>query len=180
MRTLVGYAGGTTEHPTYHSLGDHTETVEVVFDPTRVSYEELLRVFWASHDPTERARSRQYKAMVLTHGEEQRRLAEKTRGETAARLRDAVRTEIVEAGAFHPAEDYHQKYYLRARPRLLEELQAAYPDPKALAASTAAARINGYLGGNGSPESFQAEGAQLGLSAGALQELGAAMRGRRR
>lgn len=171
VRTLVGYAGGTRENPTYHSLGDHTETLQVEFDPTRVGYEELLRVFWSSHDPTEQAWSRQYKAMVLYRGEEQRRLAEKARDEAAARLGRPVRTEIVPAGEFHPAEDYHQKYYLRSRPTLFEEFRAAYPDPKVFAASTAAARVNGYLGGNGTEEAFRAEAQQLGLSDRALREL---------
>jgi methionine-S-sulfoxide reductase len=169
--TLVGYTGGTSQSPTYQSLGDHTETVRVTFDPTRVSYEQLLHVFWANHDPGERAWSRQYKAMILFHGDEQRRLAEKTRKEVAEKLGSTVRTEIVRAGEFYPAEDYHQKYYLRSRPRLMEELQAAYPDPKKLAASTAAARINGYLGGNGTEENFRAEASRLGLSDAALKEL---------
>jgi peptide-methionine (S)-S-oxide reductase len=180
VRTLVGYAGGARKNPTYQSLGDHTETVQVVFDPTRVSYEQLLGVFWSSHDPSERTWSRQYKTMVLTHGDEQRRLAEKTRDEVAAKLRVTVRTEILPAGEFYPAEDYHQKYYLRSRPRLLEELEAAYPDAKALAASTAAARVNGYLGGNGTLENYKADAPRLGLSKAALDELEEILAGKSR
>lgn len=180
IRTLVGYAGGTRRNPTYHDLGDHSETVQVEFDPARVTYEQLLGVFWSSHDPSERPWSRQYKAMILYHGDEQRRLAEKTRDEVAARLRIAVRTEILPAGEFYPAEDYHQKYYLRSRQQLLEELQAVYPNAKDLAASTAAARVNGYLGGNGTVQSFRAEENRLGLSKAALRELEEIVPGRRR
>ncbi len=176
VRTRVGYAGGTKKNPNYGSLGDHTETVEVQFDPARVSYEELLRVFWASHDPGERPWSRQYRAMVLYRGDEQRRAAERSRDELAARLGIPVRTEILPAGEFYPAEEYHQKYYLRSRPRLWEELRAVYPDPRDLTASTAAARVNGYLGGNGTRERFAAEAADLGLSPGALEELAASVR----
>lgn len=171
MRTRVGYAGGESRSPTYRRIGDHSETVEIEYDPARVGYEELLRLFWEGHDPLRRSWSSQYRAAVFYHDEEQRRIAERTRDAAAARLGAPVRTEILPAGVFTPAEDYHQKHYLRAHEPLLRELQAAWPEPRDLAASTAAARINGWLGGNGTREQLLAALEALGLSPGAREYL---------
>lgn len=164
IRTRVGYAGGTRPNPTYRSLGDHTEVVEVVFDPTRIPYAELLRVFWDSHDPTARAWSRQYRSVILYRSEAQRREAEASRDREAARLGRPVRTAVEPLASFTPAEDYHQKYYLRQDPGLLGELLAAYPRPGDLVRSTVAARLNGLLGGNGSEDLVRAEIDRYGLS----------------
>jgi peptide-methionine (S)-S-oxide reductase len=160
----VGYAGGTRPNPTYRSLGDHTETLRVEFDPAAVSYEELLEVFWESHDPTARAYSRQYRAVVFYHGEEQKRLAEASRGRVAARLSSPIRTEVLPAGPFTPAEDYHQKYYLRNSGELMEEFKRLFPDPKGFARSTAAARANGYLGRHADADTVRRALPSLGLS----------------
>ena len=75
IRTRVGYAGGAKENPTYHNLGDHTETLQIDYDSSKISYEKLLELFWEEHDPTSRSWSRQYKAVVFYHDEEQKRLA---------------------------------------------------------------------------------------------------------
>jgi len=80
----VGYAGGTQPHPTYHTLGDHTETIEIDFDPGVISYEKLLDIFWRSHHPGQPAWSRQYRAVIFYHGERQKALALKTRDQVAA------------------------------------------------------------------------------------------------
>ena len=79
VRTRVGYAGGTKENPTYTSLGDHSEAIRIDYDPTRISYAELLEIFWQSHNCTSRAYSRQYMSIILYHDEEQRKLAEESR-----------------------------------------------------------------------------------------------------
>ena len=165
VRTRVGYAGGTTENPTYHNLGDHTETIQIEYDPTRISYEELLETFWDSHSPTAQPRSRQYASIVFHHDETQRELAAKTREQEETRRRAEIHTEIVPAGTFYPAEAYHQKYYLRNAPDLMQDYRAMYPDDADFVASTAAARVNGYLGHNGTCEQYQEEAESLGLSA---------------
>lgn len=170
-RTRVGYAGGTRENPTYHRLGDHTETLQVDFDPARISYEKLLAIFWQEHDPTGRAYSTQYKAAVFHHNEEQKRLALETRDRLAARLGKPIHTEILPFSRFYPAEAYHQKYYLRGNRRLLKELQRHYPQAVDLMNSTAAARVNGYAGRSGSAESLKAEIERYGLSAEGRSEL---------
>jgi peptide-methionine (S)-S-oxide reductase len=167
----VGYTGGAAPHPTYHRLGDHTETVQIDFDPQRIAYAQLLAVFWQGHQPGRQAWSQQYKAAVFYHNEEQRRLALESRERVTARLKSKVFTEILPASTFYLAEDYHQKYYLRQVPELWREFALLYPAPADLVNSTAAARVNGYLAGHGSLESFQADLPNLGLSPPARAKL---------
>jgi peptide-methionine (S)-S-oxide reductase len=167
----VGYAGGTTKSPTYHNLGDHTETIQVDFDPAVVSYAELLDVFWSNHNPATPHFSRQYMSIVFYHNEEQRRLAVETREREAARLGAEIHTEILPASEFTLAEAYHQKYRLQGRWDLMEEFSAIYPDDGDFVASTAAARVNGYVGGYGTCDSLQEEITSLGLSESAGDRL---------
>jgi peptide-methionine (S)-S-oxide reductase len=164
VRTRVGYAGGAKENPTYYSLGDHAETIQIDYDPARISYAELLDLFWAAHSPTSRPWSSQYASIIFYHDEEQKRLAEESLEREAARRGAPIYTEIESFTRFYLAEDYHQKYRLRGDRALLAEFQAIYPDLDGLVASTAAARVNGYLGGNGSQAQLEAEIDELGLS----------------
>jgi len=160
----VGYAGGTTPHPTYRSIGDHTEVFQVDFDPERVGYDELLEVFWTEHDPTARPYSTQYKAMVLAHDEAQLAAALRSREAVQARTSRPVLTEIRMLDRFYVAEDYHQKYALRRDRLLSAELHAHYPDEAGFRESTAAARLNGYAYGLGSVLQLEREIGLLGLS----------------
>lgn len=171
VRTRVGYAGGRTPQPTYQSLGDHTETVQVDYDPGQLSYEELLEVFWASHNPGRQAWSRQYLNVIFYENETQRRLAEASRERLASRTGTPVLTAILPFTTFTLAEDYHQKYYLQQVPELLGELRRYYPDFKNLVHSRAAARLNGYLAGFGSLAQLREELPLLGLSPEAGQKL---------
>ncbi|MFD5321004.1 peptide-methionine (S)-S-oxide reductase MsrA [Streptomyces sp. NPDC127098] len=123
--TLVGYQGGITPHPTYEEvcsgMTGHTETVRVVFDPSVVSYGDLLKVFWESHDPTQGFRQgndvgTQYRSAIHTHSPEQAAAAEESKAAYQRVLASsgygAITTEILPADtrAFYPAEDYHQQY----------------------------------------------------------------------
>lgn len=121
--TSVGYAGGFTPNPTYEEVCSgrtgHTEVVLVVFDPKQVSYEELLKVFWESHDPTQGMRQgndagTQYRSAIYTYSDAQGRAAETSRDTyqraLTARGYDAITTEIRPAPEFYYAEDYHQQY----------------------------------------------------------------------
>jgi peptide-methionine (S)-S-oxide reductase len=121
--TAVGYAGGYTPNPTYEEVCSgrtgHTEAVLVVFDPARTSYEQVLKLFWESHDPTQGMRQgndvgTQYRSAIYTFSDEQAQLAQATRDAYAERLalkgHDPVSTEIAPAGEFFYAEDYHQQY----------------------------------------------------------------------
>jgi len=171
IRTRVGYAGGAKESPTYHNLGDHTETLQVDYDPSKISYEKLLELFWEEHDPTSRSWSRQYKAVVFYHDEEQKRLAIAGRDHLAAKLGKTIHTEVLPYSRFYAAEDYHQKYYLRGNRQILKQFQQHYPQAPDLMNSTAAARVNGYLGGYGTSASLKADIDRLGLSDAAREEL---------
>jgi peptide-methionine (S)-S-oxide reductase len=121
--TAVGYAGGFTKNPTYEEVCSgrtgHAEVVLVVFDPTKLSYEALLKVFWENHDPTQGMRQgndvgTQYRSAIFTTTPGQREAAERTRGRYNATLAASgfkpITTEIASAPAFSYAEDYHQQY----------------------------------------------------------------------
>ena len=145
--------------------------VLVEFDPQVVSYQQLLEIFWSSHNPTYEIFSRQYRNAVLYLSEEQRIQAEQSRADIRKLKNRPIHTAIEKAGDFYSAEDYHQKYYLRRLDRLIGEFKQIYPDNKQFVASTAAARINGYLGCNGKPEDLKKELALLGLSPAAQEYL---------
>jgi peptide-methionine (S)-S-oxide reductase len=121
--TAVGYAGGYTPNPTYQEVCSartgHTEVVLVVFDPAKLSFEEILRAFWEGHDPTQGMRQgndvgTQYRSALYWTSDAQRAAAEASRVAYAARLADAgygpITTELAEAGEFYYAEPYHQQY----------------------------------------------------------------------
>jgi len=121
--TAVGYAGGATPNPTYEEVcsgfTNHAEVVLVVFDPKQVSYEQLLKVFWEGHDPTQgmrqgNDRGTQYRSAIYTYGEDQARAAAATREAFQQALKakgyGKITTEIKPAPEFHYAEDYHQQY----------------------------------------------------------------------
>lgn len=169
VRTSVGYAGGSRKNPTYYNLGDHSETVQIEYDPEITSYDDLLDVFWSSHNPTFPSYSGQYKSVIFYHDEEQRELAEETLKREEERLGTKIYTEIVPYTKFYLAENYHQKYYLRSKSLITEQYQAIYPDEADFIASTAVARVNGYLGGYGSREQLEEDAHALGLSGDSLE-----------
>lgn len=164
MRTRVGYCGGSTKDPTYHNLGDHSETVQIDFDPGLIPYSELLDVFWDEHNPELAPYSRQYMSVIFSHNETQRQAAAASRESQQKSRSSPIRTEIKPYSAFYLAEAYHQKYYLRSEAALMKELRGVYPDDADFINSTAAARVNGYIAGHGTPARLEAELPLLGLS----------------
>ena len=117
---VSGYTGGTAENPTYKQVctggTGHAEAVEVTYDPEQVSYEDLIAVFWANHDPTTPNRQgpdvgSQYRSAVFFHSPEQEEIALKTKAAIQAALPVPVVTEVVPAETFYAAEDYHQQYF---------------------------------------------------------------------
>ena len=138
----------------------------------------MLEVFWDSHHPTAQPYSRQYMSIVFYHNEEQRRLAIESKECEESRSGLSVITEIIPFSEFYLAEDYHQKYYLRQEAGLLKEFRAIYPEIEDFISSTAVARVNGYVGGYGTPETLEKEPNSLGLSeAGNMRLLEIADRG---
>lgn len=171
VRTRVGYAGGTKSRPTYRAMGDHTECIQIDFDPAAVSYAELLDAFFGMHNPTRSVHSVQYESVILTHDETQEALALEAARRWSALLGKEPLTRIERYSDFTPAEDYHQKYALRADRAIMKQMRRHYPDDSALRESTAAARLNGYLYGAGSPLQLEGEISELGLDAAAQQRL---------
>ncbi|XP_046396411.1 peptide methionine sulfoxide reductase isoform X2 [Ischnura elegans] len=161
IRTRVGYTGGTKKGPSYKSLGDHTEAIDVDYDPTAVDYKELLGVFWENHDPSIRM-TRQYSSFIYYHDGDQKKLAEESLAERKAK--GAVLTQIVPASEFYDAEGYHQKYRLQQHPWLVEAIGLSQNDQKSLTRSHVAARLNGYIFGRGGKEQLEADIVRLGLN----------------
>lgn len=128
VETVVGYTGGKTANPSYQEVCSgrtgHAEAVQLQFDPARVSYDELLDIFWGLHDPTTPNRQgpdvgTQYRSAIFVHDAEQEAAAtaSKARLAQSGRYRRPVVTEIVPAGAFYRAEDYHQQYFEKSSRR---------------------------------------------------------------
>jgi methionine-S-sulfoxide reductase len=120
MQAVSGYAGGTTPDPTYRDVCSHTtghaEVVQVTFDPDVVTYEQLLEVFWALHDPTQVDRQGpdigdQYRSVIMPETDEQAAIAEASRAAAQAGFDRPIATTIEPLEVFYPAEDYHQEYY---------------------------------------------------------------------
>jgi peptide-methionine (S)-S-oxide reductase len=118
-RTTVGYTGGALDEPTYEAVctdrTGHAEAVLVEYDPARVSYDDLLGVFWSSHDPTQLNRQgpdvgSQYRSAIFVHDEAQERAAKESKERVQSRFDRPVVTEITPVAAFWTAEDYHQRY----------------------------------------------------------------------
>ncbi|WP_303721463.1 peptide-methionine (S)-S-oxide reductase MsrA [Malonomonas rubra] len=125
--TAVGYMGGNVENPTYRLVctGEtgHAEVVDLHFDPTVISYQQLLETFWDKHNPTTLNRQgwdigSQYRSAIFCHSEQQRQLAEQSKAELEAsgKYSDPIVTEITSAGPFWRAEEYHQQYVLKNKP----------------------------------------------------------------
>jgi len=171
LRTRVGYAGGSSPNPTYQSIGNHSESIEITFDPSLLSYERLLDLFWEGHDPSGAAWSRQYASIIFYHDAEQRRLAEKSKTEQERRRGGPLQTEILPAGIFTEAEDYHQKYYLQSAVALMEAMRPLLPAPQDLVTSTLAARLNALAAGNLTRRELEQDLPVLGLDTRQQQAL---------
>jgi peptide-methionine (S)-S-oxide reductase len=120
ISTISGYTGGTKKNPTYEEVSagttGHAEAVQITYDPTKISYEKLLDVFWRNIDPfTANAQfcdsGSQYRSAIFYHDEAQKNLAEASKRRLQSRFKQPIVTEVVRATEFYPAEDYHQDYY---------------------------------------------------------------------
>ncbi|MGD9764159.1 MAG: peptide-methionine (S)-S-oxide reductase MsrA [Candidatus Binatia bacterium] len=187
VSTTVGYTGGQTENPTYEQVSSgttgHVEAVQITYDPATVSYAELLDVFWRNIDPLSADgqfcdRGPQYRSAIFVHDESQRQAAEasKARLQESGRLEGSIATEILPAGAFYRAEDYHQKYHEKnpvryryyrwgcGRDQRLNALWGREPEPRAVAVAPRAQGWNAMtfkkptdeeLKGSLTPEQYQ-------------------------
>jgi methionine-S-sulfoxide reductase len=110
IKTTVGYSGGKKENPTYHDLGNHTETVEIKFNPKIITYSKLLNYFFVKHDPSFETKT-QYRSMVFYFNNDQKKLAQAALKKYNQENKIKAKTQIEKAGKFWSAEEYHQKYY---------------------------------------------------------------------
>ena len=119
IKTTVGYTGGKTKNPTYEQVctdkTGHTEAVQIIYNPKQITYEQLLKIFWMIHDPTQKNRQGpdigiQYRSVIFYHNEEQKQIAEQSKKQKQKELDIEIQTEITPAEEFYTAEEYHQQY----------------------------------------------------------------------
>jgi peptide-methionine (S)-S-oxide reductase len=158
----VGYTGAKLANPTYRRMGGHAEAFQLDFDPTRVSYEELLALFWKQHHPHQESYGRQYRIAAFPGDAAQLAAAEASKAAIAEQTKRPVLTAIEPLETFWLAEDYHQKYSLRRHSDLLAAFHAY--SPRELVDSTVAARLNSYVAGHGTREQLAAEIDSFGLT----------------
>ncbi len=120
ISVVSGYAGGQTENPTYEEIGTgktgHAEVVQIAYDPSKISYEKIIDLFWDAHDPTTLNRQGadtgpQYRSIILTEDDDQMRIANESKTRAQTKSKSPIVTEIVPLTKFYPAEDYHQDFY---------------------------------------------------------------------
>ena len=145
-------------------MGDHTEAVQLDYDPSVVTYQELLKFFWGNHDPKSRSYSRQYMNAVFYHNSAQHNAAIASKSAWEQQLGSPVGTEVIPVKSFTMAEEYHQKYMLKSHREMKAEMTAIYPDHQDFVDSTAVTRLNGYIKGYGSREQLLKELDVLGVS----------------
>ncbi len=148
ISTRVGYAGGTTEKPTYKQMGDHTETLEIDFDPSIISFTDILDVFWRIHNPNRgNYRGRQYLSLLLYHNVDQKRTINEKKAELEKDSPEEIRTEIAAYNGFTLAEERHQKYFLKRYPNAIEQMSELFPNKDEFLQATITARLNGFVKG---------------------------------
>src|SRR6056297_3459148 len=160
-KTRVGYAGGDKENPTYHNLGGHTETIQIGYDPTAISYKELLEIFFENHNPYVKPYSTQYKSIVFYHNQDQKEIYQNY----VEKLKEnkTLYTQLKEYEKFYYAEFYHQKYQLQGFSRLMKEVQKYYPKDMNFINSTLTARLNYFVGTREGKELLEKEKEYYGL-----------------
>ena len=147
IRTRVGYAGGTKLNPTYHALGDHTEVLQVEFNPDTVTYRDILQLVFESHNPRRQTGKTQYQNVVLAATASQRTAIDEfltTQGLTVG----GTETRIERLSRFYPAEEYHQKYKLQSASSFMDVFEAAGYSDVEFRESPIAAKLNAYVAGH--------------------------------
>lgn len=166
IQTEVGYAGGTSIEPTYRKMGDHSETVNITFDPKIISYEQLVRLFWENHDATKDRfyKERQYISILFYRNEDQYETAKKIHSELEQVQGKEIQTEFQSFAHFYTAEDHHQKYFLRRFKGATETIKNLFPDESSFIHSTIAARLNGFVRERGKLPDIKKEITHWGLA----------------
>ncbi|KIL37634.1 peptide methionine sulfoxide reductase [Cohnella kolymensis] len=148
VRTRVGYAGGTAANPTYRDMGDHSETVEIDYDPSMISLKEILNVFWSNHNPINinGYKGKQYMSLILYRDKNQNEPIQQVK-QRQEQEKGKLETRVEPYSGFYLAEDRHQKHYLKRYPNAIEKISTLYPSEEGLTNSTLASRLNGLAKG---------------------------------
>ncbi|MBP1999067.1 peptide-methionine (S)-S-oxide reductase [Paenibacillus shirakamiensis] len=159
VRTRTGYAGGTTPLPTYRNMGDHSESLEIDYDPEIISLKSLIHLFWNSHQPLNinDYKGRQYQSLLFYRDDYQQEVSSHVIHERLQQGHDEPATEVLPYEGFELAEERHQKYYLKRFPDALATMLELYPSLDRLTDSTLAARLNGLAKGFTNRERIIAE-----------------------
>ncbi len=160
----MGYTGGSTTDPTYRNMSDHTEAMQVDFDPEQISYEALANLVWKSHNPCATPYSRQYMSAIWYHDVQQQAIAQRLRDDSNLRFDGRVTTPVLPLTQFYLAENYHQKYRLQSKPALMKIFHVMYPSFADFNNSTTAARLNAFAAGDGTRRLFEQEVDLYGFS----------------
>jgi len=151
-------------NPTYHSLGNHTEAIQIDFAPEEIDFAAILDLIWTSHNPIGAARSSQYKSAIWFADDQQLTAINQSVEPLKKKYERDLTTEILPLETFFNAEDYHQKYVLQRHDSVLKQFKAYYPDFNDFVDSTAAARLNGFAYGCGSRTLFKQEQSTYGFT----------------
>jgi len=170
IRTRVGYSGGKAVGPSYYEIKDHAETLQIEFDPSIVSYEELVRTFFRSCSDTT-PRGGQYRSAIFYHNPDQLEIAKRIKEEAEIKRKTKLYASLEPVGNFYLAEDYHQKYYLQNKTKLMKLCGLDKLPIAEFIASPIASRLNGFIDGQGNLATLKKELPQYALSPVAIKEL---------
>lgn len=163
IRTRVGYAGGQKLNPTYRAIGDHTETIEIEYDPKVISYKELLQIFFDRHNPYSQSYNKQYASLILYNDSKQKELALEIKEKLETESGRKIKTQIKNLDKFYLAEDYHQKFRLQEQ-RRFKNHYLKQMSIKEFINSPAVTKANGYINGNGEKDNIIKNISKLGLT----------------
>jgi len=152
-------------------LGNHTEALQVEFDPQQISFEDVINLVWRSHNPISAPRRSQYKSAIWFADDQQLKIIESTMAPLEERFGTKLTTEVLPLQAFYSAEDYHQKYSLQHHKSVMEMFRHMYPQFGDFNDSTAAARLNGFSAGYGQKALFETEKSLYGFEAEVLERV---------
>jgi len=150
-------------NPTYHSLGNHTEAIQIDFAPAEITFAEIVDLIWKSHNPIGAPRSSQYKSAIWFSDPTQLDTIQASQEPLVKQYERDLTTEVLQLETFFNAEDYHQKYVLQRHDAVMKRFRLAYPDFNDFVDSTAAARLNGFAYGCGKKELLEAEQSSYGM-----------------
>lgn len=148
IRTRVGYAGGEMKNPRYTKIGDHTETIQIDFNPDIISYRELVEIFFNSHNAFAKPYSKQYASLILFHDQKQQQIALELKEEIEKERNKEIKTEIKKLDKFYLAENYHQKFRLQQKSELRDHYFKMMSFEEFLNSPTIT-KLNGYVSANG-------------------------------